>query len=112
MRLDVDADHLRDEVANALAAASAALEAVGVNPQPSPLEFLLVGIVILMQVDINVAVTARVEGVLVEVTDEAHVHLGRADAQQEVEVMPAEILYLVDEEDIKVLFHAGHHRTN
>lgn len=26
--------------------------------------------------------------------------------------MPAEVLYLVDEEDVKVLFYAGHHRIN
>ena len=65
-----------------------------------------------MQVDVDVAVTARVEGVLVKVADKAHIHLGRADGQQKVEVMPAEILHLVDEEDVEVLFHASHHLTN
>ncbi|MNQ91467.1 hypothetical protein D3C85_1068510 [compost metagenome] len=112
MRLNLDADLLRNEVADALAATSAALEAFGIDLQPSPFEPLLVGTVILMQVDIDVAITARVEGVLMEVADEAHVHLGHADAQQEVEIMPAKILYLVDEENVEVLFQASHHRSN
>ena len=79
VRLDLDADPLRDEVTYALAAAAALLEAVGVDLQLGPLELVLVGAVVVMKAGIDVAVTARVECVLVEVSDEGHANAGRAD---------------------------------
>ena len=81
MCLYVDTDLLRDEVTDALAATPAAYETVGIYLHASSLELLLVGIVVGMKVGIDVAVAARVEGVLVEVANEARSHLSSVDLQ-------------------------------
>src|ERR1035437_4229654 len=62
-----------------------------------------------METDVHIPVATRVKCVLEEVADKFGVQLGSADGQQEIEVMPCEVLNFVDEEGIKILLHASYH---
>jgi hypothetical protein len=61
-----------------------------------------------METDIHIPVATRVKRVLEEVAHKFGVQLGSADGQQEIEVMPCEVLNFVHEEGIKILLHASY----
>jgi len=61
-----------------------------------------------METDIHIPIATRVKRVLKEVADKFGVELGCADGQQEIEVMPCEVLNFVHEEGVKILLHTSY----
>ena len=61
-----------------------------------------------METGVHILVATCVKRVLEKVADKFDVQLGGADGQQEIEVMPCEVLNFVHEEAIKILLHASY----
>ena len=106
MGMDVDAHVIPDELADAGTAAMALRQRGGVYSESGLLESLLVFGIVRVQSAIDVAVMAACVSVLEEVADQQQVHVAATDGFEQLEIVAADVLHLIEAEHIEILLDA------
>lgn len=106
MGMDVNAHVFPDELSNVGTAAMALRQRSGVYSESRLLESLLVFGVVRVQTTVDISIFTACICMLEEVTDQQQVHLAAADGFEQLEIVPANVLHLVEAEHVEIFLNA------
>ena len=109
-RVDLDTDMVPYELADRCTTTVTPLQGLGVDGQSHAPQLALEPFIAIVQTLVGVAVRAGGVGVLEEVANEEGLDIGPSDLQQQGEVVAAEILDLINADQVVVPFQASEYR--